>query len=77
MNLTFISVVLRNTFDVTMLSVICPIYNEEKYIARCIESIIQQDYPKELFHISSDISRYRQQRQESRPQVAGGVRNVR
>ena len=47
MNLTFISVVLRNTFDVTMLSVICPIYNEEKYIARCIESIIQQDYPKE------------------------------
>lgn len=30
-----------------MLSVICPIYNEEKYIARCIESIIQQDYPKD------------------------------
>ena len=30
-----------------MLSVICPIYNEEKYIARCIESIMQQDYPKD------------------------------
>ena len=30
-----------------MLTVICPIYNEEKYIARCIESIMQQDYPKE------------------------------
>ena len=30
-----------------MLSVICPIYNEEKYIATCIESITQQDYPKE------------------------------
>lgn len=30
-----------------MLSVICPIYNEEKYIAKCIESIIKQDYPKE------------------------------
>lgn len=30
-----------------MLSVICPIYNEEKYIAKCIESIIQQDYPKD------------------------------
>lgn len=30
-----------------MLSVVCPIYNEEKYIARCIESIIEQDYPKD------------------------------
>ena len=30
-----------------MLSVICPIYNEEKYIARCIESIMTQDYPKD------------------------------
>lgn len=30
-----------------MLSVICPIYNEEKYIAKCIESIMQQDYPKD------------------------------
>ncbi len=30
-----------------MLSVICPIYNEEKYIGRCIESIMQQDYPKD------------------------------
>ena len=30
-----------------MLSVICPIYNEEKYIDKCIESIIKQDYPKD------------------------------
>lgn len=30
-----------------MLSVICPIYNEEKYIGKCIDSIIAQDYPKE------------------------------
>ena len=30
-----------------MLSVICPLYNEEKYIARCIESIMDQDYPKD------------------------------
>jgi len=30
-----------------MLTIICPIYNEEKYIARCIESIMQQDYPKD------------------------------
>lgn len=29
-----------------MLTVICPVFNEEKYIARCIESIMQQDYPK-------------------------------
>lgn len=30
-----------------MISVICPIYNEERYIGKCIESIMQQDYPKE------------------------------
>lgn len=30
-----------------MLSVICPIYNEEKYIAKCIDSIMKQDYPKD------------------------------
>lgn len=29
-----------------MLSIICPIYNEEKYIGKCIESILTQDYPK-------------------------------
>lgn len=29
-----------------MLSVICPIYNEEKYIETCIKSILAQDYPK-------------------------------
>ena len=29
-----------------MITVVCPIYNEEKYIARCIESIMEQDYPK-------------------------------
>lgn len=30
-----------------MLSVIVPIYNEEKYIAKCLDSILEQDYPKE------------------------------
>lgn len=29
-----------------MLSLICPIYNEEKNIAKCIESILAQDYHK-------------------------------
>jgi len=28
-----------------MISIICPTYNEEKYISRCIESMIAQDYP--------------------------------
>lgn len=30
-----------------MLSVIVPIYNEEKYIDQCIYSILEQDYPKD------------------------------
>ncbi len=34
-----------------MLSVICPIYNEEKYIEKCIQSILEQDYPKEKLEI--------------------------
>ena len=34
-----------------MLSVVCPIYNEEKYIAKCIESLLKQDYPKDDLEI--------------------------
>lgn len=34
-----------------MLSVICPIYNEEKYIARFLDSLLMQDYPKEELEI--------------------------
>lgn len=30
-----------------MLSVICPVYNEAKYIDVCIQSILSQEYPKE------------------------------
>ena len=34
-----------------MLSVVCPIYNEEKYIRGCIESIVAQDYPKDCLEV--------------------------
>ena len=33
------------------LSVICPIYNEEKYIGQFLDSILQQDYPKDDLEI--------------------------
>jgi len=33
------------------LSVICPIYNEEKYIGQFLESILQQDFPKDNLEI--------------------------
>ncbi len=34
-----------------MLSVIVPIYNEEKYIEHCIQSILEQDYPKDALEV--------------------------
>lgn len=34
-----------------MLSVICPVYNEEKYIQVCIESILAQDYPRDELEV--------------------------
>lgn len=33
------------------LSVICPIYNEEKYIGQFLDSLLQQDYPKDDLEI--------------------------
>lgn len=30
-----------------MLSIICPIYNEERFIDKCIHSILKQEYPKD------------------------------
>jgi len=34
-----------------MLSVICPVYNEAKYIEVCLQSILLQDYPKENLEV--------------------------
>ena len=34
-----------------MISVICPIYNEEKYIKGCVESILSQDYSKDKMEL--------------------------
>ena len=34
-----------------MLSVIVPIYQEEKYISKCIDSMLSQDYPKDDLEI--------------------------
>ena len=30
-----------------IVSIIMPVYNEEKYIKNCIESLLKQDFPKE------------------------------
>lgn len=38
-------------FMSTLVSVICPIYNEEKFIGRCIESMIHGGYPVELIEL--------------------------
>lgn len=32
-------------------SIICPVYNEERYINKCIESILNQDYPIQKIEI--------------------------
>lgn len=34
-----------------MISIICPLYNEEKYLATFLDSLLQQDYPKEDWEI--------------------------
>jgi glycosyltransferase involved in cell wall biosynthesis len=40
--------VIENTLTV---SIIVPVYNHEKYVQMLIESLLNQDYPKELFEI--------------------------
>lgn len=34
-----------------LVSIICPVYNEEKFIDMCVMSILEQDYPKESLEI--------------------------
>lgn len=34
-----------------LVSIICPTYNEEKYIEECINSILQQDYPQDKMEV--------------------------
>jgi glycosyltransferase involved in cell wall biosynthesis len=36
---------------IPFISIICPVYNEEQYITDCIESVLRQNYPKELLEI--------------------------
>jgi FkbM family methyltransferase len=38
------------------ITIITPAYNAEKYIARCIESVAQQDYHNYMMHIIDDAS---------------------
>ena len=37
--------------DIRKVSVICPVFNEERFIEPCIISILEQDYPQELIEI--------------------------
>ena len=37
--------------NVRKVSVICPVFNEEKFIEECIISIIEQDYPQDMMEV--------------------------
>lgn len=37
--------------NIHTVSIICPVFNEEKYIEACIVSILEQDYPKEAMQV--------------------------
>jgi glycosyltransferase involved in cell wall biosynthesis len=42
---------MKNYSELPLITVICPVYNEEKYIEACIASIVRQDYPKEQIEL--------------------------
>ena len=37
--------------NVHNVSIICPVFNEERFIERCIMSILEQDYPKDCLEV--------------------------
>ena len=37
--------------NVRTVSIICPLFNEEKFIERCILSILEQDYPQDKLEV--------------------------
>jgi glycosyltransferase involved in cell wall biosynthesis len=50
---------MKSFSELPFITVICPVYNEEKYIDDCIQSIIRQDYPKdrlEVFFVDGNSS---------------------
>jgi glycosyltransferase involved in cell wall biosynthesis len=40
-----------SSFNSPMVSVIIPVRNEEQYITQCLQSVIDQDYPKDLMEV--------------------------
>lgn len=37
--------------NASFLTIVCPVYNEQKYIEQCIESILVQDFPRENLEV--------------------------
>ena len=42
---------LSNSSEVPMVTVIVPVYNEEQFIGRCLQSLLEQDYPENRMEI--------------------------